>query len=182
MSVSTISEAKSSTRKASGSDSRSARTSRTNRRRRIPGEAPRKLYSANTINGEAWRAWLLATMTVDEDNCDAVCINGRRVKESDTRALHRWLKEDVCPSFTRIDQWCVDYGLHVNVFMRWCDEPRSANGRKLDTKYCPWQLGVAPSYETDELTAADWAEIEAAWPLPEGETDSEPEPEYALAA
>jgi hypothetical protein len=135
-----------------------SRKSTTVRKRRQAGEPLRKLYSASSVSNESWRTWLLTHLTADEEENGAQYFNGRRVMTTDTRALHRWLHEEASPSFFRADAWCVQFGLSINKFLEYC----KAN------KVSPWQRGEAPYFETETMSTADWAEVEAAWPLPKG--------------
>lgn len=116
------------------------------------------------IDNELWCRWLRLHMTVDTENGDAVSMNGRRVTGSDTRILYRWLNENSCASFWRADEWCIAYSLSINAFLEWVD----ALPKKNKKKRCPWASGVEPRFQKP-LTEKDWAEIEAAWPLPADE-------------
>jgi hypothetical protein len=157
------------------------RTSRKIRHRRAPGEERRKSLSPDAINREAWCAWVDTHMRVNADDAGAYLFNGHALGESDGRSLYRWRNEDTCPSFWTVDAWCVRYSLHVNHFVEWCAEivGTDANGKGIE-RFCPWALGQAPWWQTDELTDEQWAEVEAAWPE-EDESGRGAEP-LALAA
>jgi hypothetical protein len=101
---------------------------------------------------------------VDDDHEGAYLFNGHPLGESDGRSLYRWRREDVLPSFWTADAWCCRYGLHVNEFLRWCEEPRGGLARSKEPRFCAWALGRPPAWETAELSNEELAEIEAAWP------------------
>ncbi len=153
--------------------SQRSQTSRKERRRRRPGEERRKSLSPDSINREAWCAWIDSRLRVDDDHEGAYLFNGHAVGESDGRALYRWRHEDVIPSFWTADAWCCRYGLHVNEFLRWCGEPRGGLARSKGPRCCAWALGHPPAWETAELSDEELAEIEAAW-SDEDEVGSQP--------
>lgn len=158
---------------------KTAKTSRTKRHRRQPGEERRKGLSPDSINREAWCAWIETHLRVDRETEGTYLFNGLPLGESDGRALYRWRIEDVVPSFWRVDAWCCRYSLHINQFLRWCEEPRKGLSGGKKPRFCAWALGQPPVWEAMELTGQDIAEIEAAWPEEETHEDLE---ELMLAA
>jgi hypothetical protein len=150
-----------------------SQTSRKERRRRRPGEERRKSLSPDCLNREAWCAWIDSHLRVDDDHEGTYLFNGHPLGESDGRSLYRWRREDVLPSFWTADAWCCRYGLHVNEFLRWCEEPCGGLARSKEPRFCAWALGRPPAWETAELSNEELAEIEAAWP-DEDEEGSEP--------
>jgi hypothetical protein len=147
-----------------GAQSRRSRTSRKERHRRRPGEERRKSLSPDSLNREAWCAWIDSRLRVDDDHEGTYLFNGHPLGESDGRSLYRWRREDVLPSFWTADAWCCRYGLHVNEFLRWCEEPRGGLARSKQPRFCAWALGRPPAWEMAELSNEELAEIEAAWP------------------
>jgi hypothetical protein len=95
--------------------------------------------------------------TVDEGG--GVRIGGRRLSDTESRQWHRW-RSGSCPSLWTCDRWAVSVlGVHINAFFQWARE----HGRPSWAEAEPW-------FETEELGHEAMAELDAAWPLPPGET------------
>jgi hypothetical protein len=92
----------------------------------------------DSLNITMWLEFVTGYLNESEQ---ATLFNGRPMKESHSRALYRWREEGSCPRFFSADSFLIDYELHINDFLDFCQERGES----------PWACGQAPEWEEGDL-------------------------------
>lgn len=111
------------------------------KRRRSHYREPRE----NDLCQESWLRFLESHTQRAEHEC--LRLNGRRISDSERRALHRWERERATPSVFTADRFLIAIGLHLDDYFIYC----SSHG------LTAWARGVSPAWHDEEK----W--LEARW-------------------